>query len=242
VVFPWPGGWDPVEGLIDWGFDRHGYGARRELNELGSINEYIPLKVDRESGLTDTFPTIVRQYEIIAQRYPRPFSGWIEISRPDSGAFWFARSDRYRLIRRSWAGDTLMIITREDAKPPAVTEADVDSVRGLFLEQSPPPGRPRIPPPDRDDFMETKPIISRILIDRTHVAVMTREAGAEGPALDVFRKADGVFLGTLELPVELERSPRPYLDGRHLYGVRLGPLDVPVVVRLDFEFPTPSAS
>lgn len=227
VLFPWPGGFDRREGLLDFGLDRPGDGP----NQVGSLSIVYPIAVDAVDGTPDTLPSLDREYVFVEDRLRLPFQGLLTTAMDYEGGLWFAHTERYEILKRDLRGDTLFGLRRADAVPRPVTEADRDSLVAAWNEL--PPGFPRLDP---DDLPVTRPVIDRMLTDGAgHLLVMVDLDGrGPGTTVDVFDQADGRFLGSVQLSVDLLRNPRPVATPGHLYGVVLDELEVQHVVRIDF--------
>jgi hypothetical protein len=154
-----------------------------------------------------------------------PFMPRIHWFFDPGGWLWFGSSDRYRIVRRSFAGDTAQIIER-DHEPLPVTSQEVDAWlagRGpqRVLEAGGSIDRSRIP--------STRPVFEDLIVDdEAHLWV--RMVTADDVTFDVF-DPEGRYLGPVSTPDRLALHPRPVIRGNKLYAVVRDSLDVPYIVR-----------
>jgi hypothetical protein len=227
-MFPWPGGFDHLVGLLDFGLDRPG----SQGNQLGSLQVVHPIVVDPTAGTVDTLPSLEKEYEVIGGSMYAPLGGFVTTAMDYDGRLWFAHTERYEIFKRDLRGDTLLATRRADVELEPVTMSMQDSILALYAER--PPG---LPVPERSDFPHTLPVVKRMLTDGAgHLLVFIDAAGEEpGTHVDVFDASDGRFLGSVTLPVHLLTNPRPVATPGRLYGVITDDLGVPYVVRIDLE-------
>lgn len=143
---------------------------------------------------------------------------------------WFGVGDRYLLVRRALAGDTLRVVERAH-RPVAVAAGERDSVVALLRERSASAnlGTRTSGPLDLGRIPAVKPAFRGLVVDdRGYLWVAATAPGAE-PAgrWDVF-DPEGRYLGGVQM--ELEVLPLPRIRGNTVVGVRRDDLDVPRVV------------
>ncbi len=145
---------------------------------------------------------------------------WVLDSR---GYLWSAVTDRYRIVQRRLAGDTVRIIERA-FQPVTVTASERDTAVARlvwFRRQGGQVDAARIP--------GVKPAFTSLMLDDRGYLWTTpsRSEGAEQTTYDVF-DPDGRYLG----PVVGSCGPwRPLIRGDRLYGVCYDEDGVPAVVR-----------
>ncbi len=207
-------------GILDWIFDAPN--RDRETGFVGSQARYRPVLVDTASHRADTLAPVLAEYQMSGiDRVPLTVSLQLTASAaPDQ--FWFSHPTNYVVYRRTLEGDTTMIVSLDDALAAAVPSQVADSLSrgGAAL---------RAAIPDR------YPAIDHLLSDRAgHLLVFPHlEGRPRYRIMDVFREGDGSYLGRIQLPFELRRSPAPRATPEALYLSDRGPFDVDQVVRLD---------
>lgn len=172
-----------------------------------------PLEVFRAGGMTMAVPYGAR----LRWRFdPR-------------GYLWFGTTDAYRIVQRSFAGDTVRILERAYAPLP-VTDADIDAwlatPSAARLAAAGGIDRSRIPP--------VKPVFEDLLVDDEGYLWVRLVSDDREVRFDVFDPA-GRYLGVVESGERIALSPRPvFRDGTMLAVVR-DALDVEYVVRVVVE-------
>ena len=143
---------------------------------------------------------------------------------------WFARSEEYRVHRRSLAGDTTVVFTLEGVRPAAVDEDDRDELRATF-ERYP---NPALMADHLRALPENKPVIAGLFVDGTgNVFVVPETSRVDaGTAIDVFRE-NGVFLGRAAVPEAVRIDPgRVYATEDYLLFAGEDDAGTPYVTRL----------
>ncbi|HEX5829740.1 MAG TPA: 6-bladed beta-propeller [Gemmatimonadaceae bacterium] len=154
-----------------------------------------------------------------------PFSpvGILHLDR--RGYVWFGVSDRYRIVQRDLAGDTVRIIERE-ATPRGVSASEIDDeVKRLewFTRQGGTLDRGRIP--------SVHPLFGQVFVDDDgHLWVRPDAPRAEqGFSFDVY-DPEGRYLGRATSAVQIGWR-KPVVRGNRLYAVLADSLGVESVVR-----------
>ncbi|HEX6589984.1 MAG TPA: 6-bladed beta-propeller [Longimicrobiales bacterium] len=155
-----------------------------------------------------------------------PFAPGLSWRVARDGALWFGVNDDYRLIRRSAAGDTLLVVEKEWTPLPVRPE-DVDSIlgQGFYAELA-----ERGADMDRSLVPSTRPAWEFFWIDDDGYlwVRLPRENGAPERA-DVF-DPDGYYQGTVTLPEGMSRWAEPVVRGDRYYAVLTDEFDVAYVV------------
>lgn len=146
------------------------------------------------------------------------FSTW---SLDGRGGVWIGDTREYRLVRRSLAGDTLLVASHEIPGAPVSAEERRAAIDALG------PGGSRL---DHSGIPDRKPVFRMIIPSDEGGVWLVREG--EGPAwlVDILG-ADGHRVGSAELPVEPDLRVLPVVTGSDLWVVTRGALDVPLVLR-----------
>jgi hypothetical protein len=141
-------------------------------------------------------------------------------------------TDDYRLYEFAPGGDTLRTVTREFT-PLRVTDSEMETTRSElepFVQAGGDVDWSKIP--------HTKPATNDFFLDDEGNLWVVTETPPEGARtlLDVFAP-DGLFLGTVRLPFQIELAPLPLIRDSTLYCVTKDELGVPYVVRADIVKP-----
>ena len=148
-----------------------------------------------------------------------------EILDPD-GTLWIGDNGANRIYRIAETGDTLLILTREFARPPVSSEERARALDDLewFTRQGGQVDGSRIP--------SEKPFFTRFFVSTDGHVWVGRPVPADSDATpyDVF-DPDGRFVGTVEAPFAL--SNRAFLGADHVLTATQDSLGVPYVVRFD---------
>ena len=228
IIMPWPGGFD----------DEGSYYA--PVPQGGRDFRIALVRYDSGFAARDTLqpPAYDVARESFEHRTPGggmmmagvPYQGGLtwQLSRP--GTIWALITEEYRLFELAPGGDTLRSIIRA-FEPQPVTAADREAAREnlkWFTDQGGQIDLSRIP--------ETKPPVSSFFRDDDGHIWVARVTTPEqsGRVHDVF-DPEGRFLGTVELPFPLSRSPTPIVRDGMLYGVTADELGVQYVVRARIE-------
>lgn len=159
-----------------------------------------------------------------------PFQGNLTWRLTPSGTMIAMVTDQYRIFELDRSGDTLRTITRAFSPLP-VTAADREQARenmtwftdqGGHLDVS---ALPRIKPVARGFFLDE---------DEGYLWVELDVSGSMSSHYDIF-DPDGRYLGTIELPFSLSRSPTPIIRDDLLYGVVEDDLGVSYLLRARIE-------
>lgn len=195
-------------------------------------NTSVLLRIDTTGVVVDTLPFPQYRADFYQVRTATagmsstvPFSPRLHALVDHGGTLWSGVSDRYRLVRQSLRGDTLLIVDREH-RPVPVTSAERDEAlsgdgfrRMREMGGEVDPGR--IPP--------NKPAFGGVTIDDPqHLWVRAVTANEDETYLDVF-DPEGRYLGRLRSPYELDFFR---VRGDAVYAIVTDDLDVQYVVRL----------
>ncbi len=221
--WPWPGQFTDDGMLL-------------ELDLQGDqIDRLIGFRVGETLSPVDTFPdpsTDLAPSEFWDLRDERrlgaivgiPFGrrGYWSIAR--DGTVWMGHSSEYRLVRRTLAGDTLLIIERAVAPVPISVDERreaIDNV-GDYV---------RHPKMDLSRIPETKAFFRELISDDRGRLWVLREGEGMEWFFDLFG-AHGQFQGSLMIPLVPETLPPPKITGDAMLIVTRDSLDVQYVVRL----------
>ena len=164
------------------------------------------------------------------------FAGSLLYALEGGRTIWFGHSREYRVYKRSLEGDTLLVVSLDEA-PATVVEADVESVRELLGDR-----------PDAEERLaalpDEKPILKAIVADGTETLYIVPESEAvpAGTAVDAFGP-DGQYLGRATLPEPVKTgimgSLPAYATTRYLLLAGMGDDLEPHVTRLGIRRRTP---
>ncbi len=234
TILPWPGR-----------FDRQGryYYPMIEPAEDGDGIDLSLIRYDSTMTPTDTLATpddpvdrnfFELRHDDNVAIVGVPYTGGFRWLLSPAGTFWGFITGPYRIFELSPEGDTLRTITRA-FDPLPVTDEDMAEAREnleWFIQEGGAVDWSRIP--------DHKPAIEYGFVDDAgRVWVWpVMPSGQEGTALDVFDSV-GRYLGRIMTPVPIARRPAPVVRGDVMYAVTESELDVPFVVRLRIQRPTP---
>lgn len=149
-----------------------------------------------------------------------------------SGAIWTGSREELRFIKRTWDGDTLLVVTA-DHRDAALTAED-ERVISAAMQQG---------DLTRDDINPVRPLFEAIhVIEGGYLLVQLVDTpGVASPRFDVFEPT-GRYLG--ELNVGFAPDPLGTLGSRGdlIVAPMLGDLDVPYVVGVELVRPSPERS
>lgn len=200
---------------------------------MGERTELTPIRFAPGFLQPDSFPPIVHHTRMLPDGSgPLPhFGGELTVGLDRRGGFWFAHSQEYRIFRRTFSGDTTVVISLPE-NPAKVGEVERNFIRASFVR------RPDFAATFLEGLPETKPIVRKILPDNTgYVYVFPDVAGAlEGTVVDVFEE-DGAYLGRISTQVQIRgrspgREPVVYVTPDHLLAVVYDSVDIPYVSRM----------
>ncbi len=227
VVLPWPGGFDDRGSFYNYGLDPNpGDEDFFPLVFIRFDDEMTPVdtaQVPRYQGEQDFFE---RRDGGNFMRASVPHSPSLTWRFTRTGDFWFALTGEYQIVQRTFAGDTVRIVSK-DFTPVPVTSEDIEEAREnleWFTRQGGEIDLSRIP--------ATKPALRGFFFDADGNIWVEPVVAAEqqGRVFELF-DPDGRFLGEILLPFELRTSPVPVFMGDYMYAVTRDELDVPYVVK-----------
>lgn len=228
---PWPGGLDSAGRIID----------AAVLTEGDPRNPvYILVRLSETFQVRDTIRvpryqqperiTLRRSDGALVMSFAAPYTPELLWTFDPRGALWSAVSERYELVEQTTTGDTVRIV-RRDVPPVPVSAAEREGRTAAIDQEIASVGRGasldrplRIP--DSKPALET----FHVATDGFLWVLPSRPAG-ERQRFEVF-DPEGRFLGAVQPPGEIVRSPRPVFRSDAVYGVVVDSLDVPYVVRL----------
>lgn len=224
TIMPWPGGFGRDGYFYTYapipGAERFRIGLVRYDTAMTPLDTIRP---PRYTGPENFFEARTNGGFI---RAGVPFSPGLAWRLVPAGGFWALETGTYRLLRITFAGDTLRTVTRA-FDPLPVTGADIDAaIERLewFTRQG---GKI-----DRSKFPSTKtPVTGFVVDDEGYLWVARRGAGeAEGVLVDVF-DPEGRYLGELTLPFGVNWGRTPRFKNDMMYVGATDDLEVPRVVR-----------
>jgi hypothetical protein len=202
------------------------------MGGLGSLVLHQPVGVNHQTGATDTFPSIEVRVPTVG-RVRVPLTGRVTVAVDPDGSVWFSHPMEYTLYHRALGGDTLLMVSLEDAAPVPLGAAERDSIARALRETASRLSYSELIP-RAADLPTHRRAIERIMVsDAGFVFVLPRLDGySVGTVLDVFERSTGEYLGRVDLPIVLSGAAR-FSSGR-LYTAIADELGVPRLVRLDF--------
>jgi len=224
MMTPWPGGFDDAGRLYHYGLDLAADpGDRFVMVRFDTLMS--PIDTVRIPRAPDASFFELRT-EGGFMRAGIPFSAGITWKLTASGNLWFANTGDYRIYRRTAAGDTVLIVSR-DFEPLPLTGPEIDSAIAeldWFTQQG---GRI-----DRSRFPSVKPALRTFFVDGAERLWVTPVVAAadRGRLLDVF-DPPGRYLGRVRLPFRLLSEPYPLFRDDRVYAITRDEFDVPYVVR-----------
>ena len=242
--YPGTGRWDRSVGpdglYTDWrtwfpGRVRGSLPAETQIFPLVLVGakDLPPEDVGAGTVPSDSLPPLEYTAEMVEvggrATYRNFYAGGLLYALENGREIWFGHSREYRVYKRSLAGDTLLVVSLDEAPAP-VTQADADAVRDILADS--PEAEERLA-----GLPAEKPILRAIFADGTgtlYVVPETRDIAA-GTAIDAFDSA-GQYLGRATLPdpvaTELVGSLPAYATSRYLLLAGVGDDLAPYVTRL----------
>jgi sugar lactone lactonase YvrE len=225
AMIPWPGTFDRAGRLYD---------VAPIVAQDGSIETGI-VRLTRDLATADTFrlPRFDGEFfELVSgternrsiNRVAVPFFGEQVWAVDGEGAVWTSQTNRYRLVRQNFAGDTSRIVEREH-KPVRVTATDVDAALEEYSWFTTQGGRI-----DQSRIPRTKPALNNFFFSPDGFTwVFPYTPADEMHRIDVFDPT-GRYLGTLDASAHLHPVPRPTVRGETLAALTESADGAPQVV------------
>ena len=228
-TIPWPGVITRTNKLVEWqsaGFDAAPKLLRLDAGTLAiedsfALPAFTPevFELRRKSGSN-----------VSMMRMGVPFAPELVWWLDGDGDLWFGVSDQYRILRRSLAGDTMMVIDKPFTPIPVSNAAKDSMIKRMewFTSQGGEIDESRIP------HLQTA-FSSFVVDDRGYLWVRPTGGPAGRTPLDVF-DPEGRYLGRVELPFKVGYST-PLIQGDQVYAITSDSMDIPYVVRARIEKP-----
>lgn len=218
-TIPWPGGFGPDGHVYDQTFVPGGQALVRFEPDLSRADTF-PLP-SYDSG---------EHFELRSNgnvmRASVPFTPGMRRALDPAGYLWSGITDRFRLVRTTLDGDTLLI-TERPVEPERVTTEDREqALEALewFTRQGGEVDLRRIP--------SHRPVIGTLLVaDDGHLWISPFTLSREGLARFDVLDPEGRYLGPVESDPAIAPFPPPLIRGDHLYAVVQDELEVPYVTR-----------
>jgi 6-bladed beta-propeller len=224
AVSPWRGGFDGQGRLYDVGLDPASREPRPVLNRFDrAMRKESAFPIPQHQGEQFVTPTPTGQLAATV-----PFTGYVVWALDPTGDVWVGMSDRYRLARVGFGGDTARVVARRAESAPVSDEERARAVEelGWFTDAGGRVDPARIP--------RTKPSLQTFWVDdQGYLWVRPNRAADEPPVFDVF-DPEGRYLGAVQTP-DLGPFPLIRVRGSTLYAAVRGDMDVPQVVRFRIE-------
>lgn len=223
---PFPGDGGPWQG----GFDGEGHLYDIALLPAGSPDRTATLRrFDEDLDVVQMYALPREQGELF--HFPRgatrvPFTGELRWILDPRGYIWFTDTDRYRIYKRTFEGDTARVIgSWRDPIP--VDPAERDSALDRLHRFSELVGEAYI---DLDLIPETKPVLENIDLDsrgRLWVRVTDRRPNTIFEVFD----STGVFVATAAADFRVPEWWHPIIRDSAMYALTQDELGVPYVIR-----------
>jgi len=168
------------------------------------------------------------------QLNPVPFAPELIWTLGRNGELWFARTDEYRVYRRSPTGDTQRILARP-LEPEQLSEREkIEALEAMRARMGRMGGAGGVP--DLSDLPDRKPILEQLWLD-SGGSLWVMRTGREKyrySSADVFAPS-GDYLGQVELPFTIRTPPRPVFRDGQIYAVTEDELGVQRIIRARVE-------
>jgi len=221
MVTPWRGGFDR-EG---WFYDQGVVPGKRTM--IPVLNRFGPsMEAAGSLPLPQPAPDeFVHEGATTTLRASVPFTPYLVWRLDRTGGIWAGISDRYRLARIRFGGDTSQVIERHVERVPVTAEERKEALQELswFTDAGGRVDPSRIP--------QVKPAFRSVTVDDGgFIWVRPEQRRGEPAVLDVFEPT-GRFLGSVTLPSPPGPFPLITVRGNYVYAAIRGNDDEPVVVR-----------
>jgi hypothetical protein len=154
-----------------------------------------------------------------------PFAEGFEWTLDRRGGLWIGDTRTGRLVRRSLAGDTLLVISHDIPGARVSAEERRAAIDALG---------PDVSSLDQSRIPDRKPVFRMIVSSDDGGVCLVREGEGAAWFVDML-DADGHRVGSAELPVEPDLQVLPVVKGSDLWVVTRGALDVQFVVRFSMQ-------
>ena len=187
------------------------YPKEEKTGDMADIDllHFYPIRVSRHAEEQDTLPHLeftqpMADMPSLGMRRPVSFGPELQRAWGCNGDLWFARSQEYRLYRRTLEGDTTVIATLDGVTAADIDEADRDRIRAMFQRRP----NPELMADYLNALPKSKPVVRKIFVDGVgHVFVIPETSRVDaGTAIDVFRE-DGAFVGRMAVPNSVQLNP-----------------------------------
>jgi sugar lactone lactonase YvrE len=221
-TIPWQGGFD-------------GEGRLVEVTTISTSSGPKQAVVRTNLDAPTTMPQTLQLPEYEGEAYELVTSGsFVSVRVPftpyltfqlDPPNLWVGVNDRYRIVKQTLDGDTLLVIEREEEAVPVTA-----SERATALEELEPLRRQGLEV-DEGRVSSVKPPYDAFWVDEDgRLWVVPARRGGEGFGYHVF-DPEGRYLGVVSTPVSFG-FPAPVFHGDCVYGIHYGQLGIPYVVVL----------
>ncbi|HYW07312.1 MAG TPA: hypothetical protein VE913_10170 [Longimicrobium sp.] len=221
MVTPWRGGFDR-QGFF---YDQGAVAGERAMTPV--LNRFSP-SMERAGSIALPQPArdeFVHEGSSSQLRAGVPFTPYLVWRLDGAGGIWAGVSDRYRLARVRFDGDTSQVIERR-VDPVSVTAEERDAAVEELAWFTKAGGRV-----DHARIPRIKPAFRSVVVDDAGFLWVRPEQSREATGvLDVFDPA-GRFLGSVAVPSPLGPFPLITVRGNHVYAAIRGDNDEPLVVR-----------
>lgn len=227
MVFPWRAVVDDQGNLVDLTLQRLLGDGRTPLSRVrGRVTKhtvgftrYTPILRDRRGAIRE-LPPVDHYYPLLRYGTPAPSSSHFTLTIDPRGVIWHTTGIEYRVVKRSFDGDTLLVFTKRHQAVDLTSEERDSLIRGYQRSGV----RPPIPP--------SRKAVARIVIDHLgRIVVQPNAATDQTPSsFDVFSR-DGVYLGSVDAPFPVHPGVPAIFTEDAVYMLTLDSLDVPYVVR-----------
>ena len=229
ITFPWAARWVSGAGLVE--IEYQPLLAPHPANpSFGQVQGPVRALVPKVVGGGEAYPAVQRYSQMVQSSvFRRPFDGGLNAMLNSDGTFWFGKTERYEIAKRTLAGDTTLVVRVVGLEPLPIPSSVVDSALATIRDNT-----IDVPSLNRDDVAPHYPVVERFFEgDDSRLYVFpTMPSDDELQVVDIFDASSGEYLESLRMPAAIERNPRPIVRDGHLYGVTVDDFDVQYIVRI----------